>query len=942
MPERSAVEFGVLGPTRAVVGGRSVVLPAKQRVLLATLLLQANKTVSADTLIAALWDDKPTAAARNTLHGHIKRLRRMLCGAGDRIGTSAPGYRITIAPHELDLTRFTTACANARTVTASGDWTAAARALHAALAQWRGEPLADVPLPPSREGDRVWLTESRLQALESRIEADLHLGRHNELIPELRQLVSDEPMRERFTQQLMVALYRCGRQTEALAAFQQARGLLRTEVGIDPGPGMQRLHQQILAADPSLAYGGTVPAETTVPADAGTAATPAQLPPDTPDFSGRDQQITLLQGMLADPPVSGRPGAVTIAAITGMGGVGKTALAVHAAHRLKDHFADGQLYADLQGTGDPLRPVDVMAGFLRDLGLPDSAIPASEADRGSRYRTLLANRKILVVLDDARDAAQVRPLLPGSASCGVIVTSRNSLPGLAGATHLVLDVMSEDEARSLFATIVGGRRVAGEPDATRLVLSYCAGLPLAIRIAASRLVSRPGWGVDYLRARLASERSRLGELAVGDLAIRASFAVSYNALPGGDPHPARVFRLLGLSGAPTLSLQAVAALAGQPTEQVIAALEILVDAHLLESPAAERYRLHDLLRSYARELGESADQPAERGAALHRVFEWYCRQAVYAAQVLSPGRYSLPEYAVASPAGPVLSALANPVEALVWFGGERSNLLAVARQAADQGLHRVSAQIADAMWEFFQRTCYPEDWLVASEIGVAAARGQDDQEIRARLLHGLGQAQSLLGRFADAHRSLTRALVIRKRAGDKTGEAKVLNSLAVDLFYQSRPAAAMSYLEEAKAIHVARGDQVGTSVVLTNIGLALLRLERYAEAVDQLEQALRAGRETGNRYGEGLTEAALGETYLAMGSFEDAVEHLERARAALRATAPEQDRENANILCGLGQALAALGRVTEARRAWQAVIPVLDRLADPKADELRRRLAAFG
>ena len=940
MPERSAVEFGVLGPTQAVVGGMSVVLPAKQRVLLATLLLQANKTVSADTLIAALWDDKPTAAARNTLHGHIKRLRRMLSGAGDRIATCAPGYRITIAPHELDLTRFTAACTQARTLTAAGDWTAAARALHAALALWRGEPLADVPLPPSRQGDRAWLTESRLQALESRIEADLHLGRHHELVPELRLLVSDQPTRERFTEQLMVALYRCGRQSEALAAFQQARGILRTEVGIDPGPGLQRLHQQILAADPSLAHDGDAPADTAGPV--GTEAMPAQLPPDPPDFSGRDQQIALLRGMLADPPVSGRPGAVTVAAITGMGGVGKTALAVHAAHRLKDHFTDGQLYADLQGTGDPLRPADVIAGFLRDLGVPDSAIPASEADRGSRYRTLLASRTILVVLDDARDAAQIRPLLPGSASCGVIVTSRNSLPGLAGATHLALDVMSADEARSLFAAIVGGGRVTREPDATRLVLSCCAGLPLAIRIAASRLVSRPGWSIDYLRARLASERSRLGELAVGDLAIRASFAVSYNALPGGDPDPARVFRLLGLSGAPTLSLQAVAALAGQPTEQVIAALEILVDAHLLESPAAERYRLHDLLRSYARELGESADRPAERSAALHRVFEWYCRQAVLAAQVLSPGRYSLPEYAVPPSPSPVLIELTNPVEALAWFGGERSNLLAVARQAADQGLHRVSAQIADAMWGFFQRTCYPQDWLAVSEIGVAAARSQDDQEILARLLNGRGQAQGLVGRFADAHRSLTQALAIRQRAGDWTGEAKVLNSLAVDLFYQDRHAAALSYLEEAKAIHAGRGDQPNTAIVLNNIGHALLRLERYGEAVDQLEQALRVRRETGNRYGEGLTESTLGETYLAMGSFEDAVEHLERARAALQATAPEQDRENATILCGLGEALAALGRVPEARRAWQAVIPVLDRLADPKADDLRQRLAAFG
>jgi tetratricopeptide (TPR) repeat protein len=662
------------------------------------------------------------------------------------------------------------------------------------------------------------------------------------------------------------------------------------------------------------------------------------MPPDTPDFTGRAEQVDFLQGILGAEPASARPGALIVSAIVGMGGVGKTALAVHAAHHLRDRFTDGQLHVNLQGTSSPLRPGDVLARFLRDLGVPDSAIPAGEADRASRYRTLLATRKMLVVLDDARDAAQVRPLLPGSASCGVIVTSRNTLPGLAGATHLKLDVMPSDEARAMFTMIAGKDRIVAEPVATRAVLAHCAGLPLAIRIAASRLVSRPGWSVDYLRTKLADERSRLGELTAGDLAVRASFAVSYNALPRGGADPARVFRLLGLTDATVLSLPAVAAMAGQPAEQAAAALETLVDAHLLESPSAERYRLHDLLRSYAGELGTSTDAPGERDAAIQRVLGWYSQQAEKAARALSPHQDGLPESASAQRSD--LIAMTSPVQALDWFEDERANLLSAVRQAPQYGMHHIAVQISDAMWGFFQRTSYAEDWLAANLIGVAAARHQDDDALLCRLLNGLGQVQSFLGHFADARRSLTEALAIRRRMGDRTGEAKVLNSLGIDLLYQKRYEDALVYLREGKAIHAGLGDQANTGIVLNNIGYVLLLLKRYDEAIDQLQQALTMRQASGSRYGEGITESTLGGTYLAMGYFEDAAEHYTRARAALRDTAPDQDDENADVLCGLGDALAALGRITEACRAWQAAIPHLDRLGDPRTAELRQRLAA--
>ncbi len=464
------MEFGLLGPMRVVGGAGEVALPGKQRVLLAALLLRANRVVPMGTLIEVLWDDSPPPSARNTTHGYVKRLRGMLGGeGGERITTRDPGYVITVDSGELDLDSFTMLCNRARSAAAADDWLSAASQFGAALALWRGDPLADVPSAALQRDEVPALAELRLQALASRIDADLRLGRHAELTAELRQLTSAQPLREQFHGQLMLTLYRCGRQADALAAFRRIDRLLRDELGIAPGPELQQLHQRILAADPALAAepargadlapaGGQASADPLPPPP-----TPAQLPADTTDFTGRDAQADLLCDLLAARPGAGRTGAVVISAVAGMGGIGKTALAVHVAHRLRYRFPDGQLFVSLQGATSPLRPGDVLARFLGDLGVPDAEIPAGEAERGARYRTLLASRRILIVLDDARDAAQVRPLLPGSASCAVIVTSRSTLPGLSGAALLGLDVLNRDEAYALFSGIAGPGRVAAEP-----------------------------------------------------------------------------------------------------------------------------------------------------------------------------------------------------------------------------------------------------------------------------------------------------------------------------------------------------------------------------------------------------------------------------------------------------------------------------------------------
>ncbi|HEX4091888.1 MAG TPA: tetratricopeptide repeat protein [Trebonia sp.] len=678
-------------------------------------------------------------------------------------------------------------------------------------------------------------------------------------------------------------------------------------------------------------------------ADAGPEAAPvdhpAQLPADTADFSGREEPVRTLCDLLGAEPAAGRPGAVLISAITGMGGIGKTALAVHAAHRLSDRFPDGQLFIGLQGTTGPMRASEVLARFLRDLGVPDAAIPAGEADRAARYRTALAGRRVLIVLDDARDAAQVRPLLPGTAGCAVIVTSRGTLSGLSGATPLELGVLDEAESRELFTAIVGPARAAAEPSAVAAVLASCAGLPLAIQIAAGRLAARPTWRIAHLATRLADERSRLAELSVGDLAVPASFAVSYDDLPAADGpggrDPARVFRLLGLPAGTALSLPAVVALAGQPVEEVSAALETLTEAHLLECPAPDRYRLHDLLRSYAADLARRAIDETERKAAVVRMLQWYGAQAAAAARVLAPSD----RFVVSGPfAAASLLALAGPAQALDWFETELANLMGAVRQAADLGLDDTAARTAAAMWTFFQRSPYTEEWLATSQLGVRSARRAGDEAVLGSLLNGLGQAYSALGRFAEAGGCLSEALKIRRRTGDRTGQATILNSLAIDLYYQGRFEEALDRMRLALAIHVELGERHYTAVILNNIGDILLCLKRPDEALSHLGQAVAILRETGERHLQGVTEATLGDTCLNVGRLEDAVVHYREARAALADTAREH-ADQADVLYGLGQALARLQRSDEAREAWLEALPILDRASDPRAAELRDLLA---
>src|SRR6266576_4766963 len=671
------MRFRLLGPVEVRAGEdwRGIGAP-KWRSALATLLIHPGQIVSADTLISELWREDPPARAANLVSIYVLRLRRLMDDPdGHLLVTRAPGYQLRVAGDDTDALLFEAMVRDGRRAFAAGDPERAAGRLTEALGLWHGRPLADVPPTPLVEAEAERLSELRLGADELRITAELALGGHDQAVAGLRRLLADHPLREGLWLLLMRALDGAGRHAEALEAYGQARDAISGQRGVDPGAELRQLHADLLAKDtapagavfvpggavlapgratppgtPPLLGGLPAPPDPPGPARRGRqapAVRPAQLPADIADFTGRDEQVKRLSDLLSGTGASGDPGAVRIAVVAGAGGLGKTSLAVHAAHRVRRRFPDGQLYVDLLGaTAAPLLPADVLARFLRDLGVDGRDIPVDEDERAARYRTTLARRRMLVVLDNARDAAQVRPLLPGSASSAVLVTTRSRMPDLASTKLVDLNVLDDDEALKLFVKVVGEQRPAAEPEATAELLDACAGLPLAIRICAARLVTRSGWTIRAMAGRLTDEHRRLDEMRAGDLAVRASFEVSFTSLPPSTDKqgidPALAFRLLGLWQGPSISAAAAAALFGVPEYSAEDALEVLVDTHLLESVATDRYRFHDLLRVYAAERAEADLLAAERDAAVARLLGWYMRTADAAATAVYPRRFNIP------------------------------------------------------------------------------------------------------------------------------------------------------------------------------------------------------------------------------------------------------------------------------------------------------------
>jgi DNA-binding SARP family transcriptional activator len=970
--ERSGItRFRILGPLEFRSGQTwSGIGAPKWRALLAALLLNHGQVVSTDRLTDELWGDEPPANPANLIATYVHRLRGLIGDPDGRVlVTRAPGYQVVVGPGELDAGRFASLVAAGRAALAGGEAARAVELLTEALDLYRGPPLADVPSSElvATEADR--LEESRVVALGLRIEAEIECGEAGGVVGELLRLTAGHPLREELWALLMRALRTAGRQAEALEAYERARQVIGAELGVDPGPGLRQLHQEILEADARPVPRAVAPAGAAPPAGppppepappAGPAPSapvvPSQLPADIPDFTGRAEQVEYLCDRFADvPDGDASTGAVVISLVAGAGGLGKTTLAVHVAHRLRARFPDGQLYANLRGASDqPATPADVLARFLRELAVDGAAVPASEDERAALYRTRLAGRRILVVLDDARDAAQVRPLVPGSVCCGVLITSRNLLPDLAGGRLVDLDVLDEDEARALLAEIVGADRLGAEPDATAQVLAACAGLPLAIRIAGVRLAARTGWSIQALAGRLADERRRIDEFKAGDLAVRACFQVSFDGLsaagpgrpdperpdperpdPGrpdpGRPDPARAFRLLGLWHGPSISLPAVSALLAEPEDHVADALEMLVDAHLLQSLAPDRYRFHDLLRVYAAEKAEAGETQQDRDQAVLRVLTWYLHTAEAAGRVISPQHARVP----LGDGHPL--AFASLEQALDWCETERADLVAAARQAAASGLHEIAWKLPAAAMSFFYRRSHWADWVATHSGGLDSARILGDRLAEAWMLNNLGMAFGLQ-RKEQAIGCFEEALAIYREIGDQQGQARAANNVAQACLRLSRFPEALAAARRSLAVQQQAGDRYGEGIALGNLGDACRELGRFDEAIDRLEQALVIFRELGDQHSEADSLSDLGDVYLTTGRLGEALSCLHASLAIWRATGERHGQ--AATLSRLGLAHKRAGRPEEARELLSEAHFILAELGDHgQAAEVKAELA---
>jgi hypothetical protein len=634
------------------------------------------------------------------------RLRKALgSAAGSRIGTQPRGYLIRTGPGELDVTRFEKHLRTARAAVRKGNWETAAAEARAGLLLWRGEPLADIESGLLSTRDVPRLAELRLQALEVRIDADVRLGRHGEVTGELRQLAEADPLRERLHELLMVALYRDGRQAEALAAYRHARQALIEELGTEPGAGLRELHQQILTADPALNPPGSAPPVTA----SATATVPQELPAPVAHFVGQAKELAVLSGLL-NRVGERKPEAVVISAIGGTAGVGKTALAVHWAHQVADRFPDGQLYVNLRGydPGRPMAAADALARFLRALGLRGQEIPPEEDERASRYRSLLAGKRMLVVLDNAGSAEQVRPLLPGAPASMVVVTSRDSLAGLVardGASRLDLDLMPLEEAVLLLRALIGAK-VDADVDATRQLAVQCCRLPLALRVAAELASARPGSSVADLVAELDDQQKRLDQLdAAGDprTAVRAVFSWSYRHL---DAVSVGVFRSLGLHPGADVEPYAVAALSGFALGQAHRALGQLARANLIQPGPPGRYAMHDLLRAYAGELA-AEDGDAAR-AALTRLFDHYLAAAATAMDVLYPAeRNRRPR--ITPSTGDTIPPVSTAAEAHAWLDAQRPTLISAAEHMVAHGWPGHAIRLAETLYRYLYSGSYHAD-----------------------------------------------------------------------------------------------------------------------------------------------------------------------------------------------------------------------------------------
>lgn len=937
------LRFGVLGPLEVIdEGGARTPTAPRLRTLLALMLMRANTVVSHSELAEELWGADPPDRWTNTIQVFVRRIRRLLCpGLGpshpdQRLRTSPAGYTLCMAADQLDLSRFERLAASGRRAARDGDPEGAAKSLRAALAVWRGPALADVPVGSVLQPWAVALEEARLAALEEGVEVELRMARHRELVAELRALTEQHPLREAFWRQLMVALCRSERRAEALDAYQRLRNTLTSELGVEPGAEVRQVQHAILAGDPTLNLGQSAPGGPLDQLAVSEPAPMAQLPADIGDFIGREAPLAEVRAALRaghSPTGNGEAaGAPPVVVISGRGGVGKSVLAMRAAHACRATFPDGQLYANLRGTACP---ADVLARFLRALGCDGAAIPDSLEERADSFRSRLADRRVLVVLDDVADESQVRPLLPGDAGCAVMVTSRRRLAGLEGAAAVDLPLFAPDDAIELLARLAGGSRLAADRDAAERITELCGLLPLALRVAGAKLSARPHWSAADLAHRLADERSRLGELWAGDLDVRASFTLSYQAC---GPAERRAFRLLTVAPSPDFPAWVAAAACDMDAAAAEAVVERLVDARLLDVAGRDeigqlRYQFHDLLRVFAAERREAEESDSDHRAAVGRVLSAYRDLARAADEELRPGRIAM---AVADqPAGhrwAGIGDLAGSVarDPVGWFGAERASLIGVVAQAHTAGMWPLVWTTAQAAVGFFDLRSYWDDWRQVTDLALDAARRAGDEYAATLSRYDLGLLHADRDRAADAAGCLAECIEAFERLGRTREAALARSDVAIELLDERRADEALEQAHRALDMLVECGDLRGEALASRAVGNTLRHLGRLSDAMRYLDRSLDLFRALGDRRWEAyllLVRAGVREL---RGEVDRAGEEVAECLTILRAL--DDRRWEGFALRSLGDIRRRQGSLGDAAACYRRALAIMRRLGDRRSE----------
>ncbi|MEV4753516.1 BTAD domain-containing putative transcriptional regulator [Micromonospora sp. NPDC049559] len=1037
-PPAAVTEFQLLGPVRAYRAGRQLPIGRRrERCLLAVLLLEANRPVAVARLLDLLWDGEPPDSARASLHTHVSRLRGCLDPDGDgdagvRLHARDGGYLLETDRDRVDAHRFTDAVAGAREL---GDAAARAALLRRALARWRGPALADTASGLLYQRVAAELDELRLVATELALDAELECGRHERLVGELTGLVADHPLREGLWERLALALYRSGRQAEALAALGQARQRFAEELGLEPGPRLRRLQRAILTGDPELSPpaarepttgaaggppgsrgggdaaaggpptaggaggspgrggdaaaggpttgtagelsrsgSGAAAAGPPTAGDGGPRATgdgpaasdgdeaggavraPRQLPMDIPQFTGREHEIGQLEAIakLVPERLSDGSTGTVVCVVEGMAGVGKTRLAIHAAHRLvgQGRFDEIQLWADLRGFDPDRRPADpaaVLETFVRLLGVPGQQVPDSLEARAALYRDHLAGRRALVLLDNAASEEQVRPLLPGSATCFVLVTSRHHLTGLEGALPLPLDVFTPREAVDLLARVAGHQRVAAQPEQAARIAELCGHLPIAVTLAARRLQARPSWTMGELVSRLDVADQRLGQLSAGRQAVQATFDMSYQALT---PPQQGLFRLLGLHPGDDVTAEAAAALADTSRHEADGLLEALLDEHLLQQSTPDRYRMHDLVRLYARDLAQREEPGSRRDGSLARLLRHYLAGAEQATRLLHPTesrRVSGTAHSggAADPGWRGAAPLGTPAAAIAWTEANLANMVAAAYQAAETpgagpsaetpdagpsaetpgagppppgadargGLPGLVVRLIVALYRPLANRGHSRERISLNQLAVRIARRTGDRHGEAQALEDLGTIYGQIGALDEAIEYNERALAAWRRIGNRIGEVGCLVGLGITYRQLERYEEAVAQLRAGLAVSQEIGNEAGRCSILNHLGLVQQALGHFDEAIASHRESIDRCHRRGDVLGEAIALANLGWAYQRSGRGAPAVECHGRALALFESI---EDRYNvAEQLWGLGQAHHLLGDPEGARAYWR-------------------------